>query len=81
MKWMQEKGILKHWILPEQGLNKGASGTHFSHCNTAKNRQTKILSKHAKKAGPCLPEDVQSFPPAEPSHELGGRSAKFKADT
>eukprot|EP00957_Ditylum_brightwellii_P133886 10209503-Ditylum_brightwellii.AAC.1 len=23
MEWMQAKGILKHWILPEQGLNKG----------------------------------------------------------
>eukprot|EP00957_Ditylum_brightwellii_P090941 6925304-Ditylum_brightwellii.AAC.1 len=22
-QWMEEKGILKHWILSEQGLNKG----------------------------------------------------------
>eukprot|EP00957_Ditylum_brightwellii_P059805 4540625-Ditylum_brightwellii.AAC.1 len=23
VNWMREKRILKHWILPEQGLNKG----------------------------------------------------------
>eukprot|EP00957_Ditylum_brightwellii_P158048 12030873-Ditylum_brightwellii.AAC.1 len=22
-QWMEERGILKHWILPKQGLNKG----------------------------------------------------------
>eukprot|EP00957_Ditylum_brightwellii_P113404 8646648-Ditylum_brightwellii.AAC.1 len=24
IEWMQQENILKHWILPEQGLNKGA---------------------------------------------------------
>jgi hypothetical protein len=23
IQWMESKNILKHWILPEQGLNKG----------------------------------------------------------
>ena len=23
MQWMREKGYLKHWVLPEQGLNAG----------------------------------------------------------
>eukprot|EP00957_Ditylum_brightwellii_P138338 10544185-Ditylum_brightwellii.AAC.1 len=56
------------------------SRTRFSYCNTAKYRQTEILSKHARKTGPSLPEVVGSFPPAEPSHGLGGRNAKFEAD-
>eukprot|EP00957_Ditylum_brightwellii_P188544 14353930-Ditylum_brightwellii.AAC.1 len=29
---MEEKGILKHWILPEQGLNKGTNCNRAIHC-------------------------------------------------
>eukprot|EP00957_Ditylum_brightwellii_P039712 3005017-Ditylum_brightwellii.AAC.1 len=31
-QWMEEKGILKHWILPEQGLNKGTNCNRDIHC-------------------------------------------------
>eukprot|EP00957_Ditylum_brightwellii_P192612 14664869-Ditylum_brightwellii.AAC.1 len=33
IQWMESKNILKHWILPEQGLNKGTSNCNQDiHC-------------------------------------------------
>eukprot|EP00957_Ditylum_brightwellii_P096831 7374127-Ditylum_brightwellii.AAC.1 len=90
MHWMQQEGILKHWILPEQGLN---SGTQFantptgnapkfnaldSNCNCDIHRTVLRHVSHTAHLqntnGQFLPSFVGPIVIDQPSLGLGGRS-------
>eukprot|EP00957_Ditylum_brightwellii_P019142 1442783-Ditylum_brightwellii.AAC.1 len=54
LEWMREKSILKHWILPEGGLN---SGTPYAGCPTGNNPDFNTLDCHASRHIHCAVEE------------------------
>eukprot|EP00957_Ditylum_brightwellii_P177910 13551307-Ditylum_brightwellii.AAC.1 len=54
INWMQEKGILKYWILTEQGLNKG---TRFENSPTGNAPKFNALDNNCNRDVHCAVQE------------------------
>eukprot|EP00957_Ditylum_brightwellii_P039705 3004262-Ditylum_brightwellii.AAC.1 len=54
INWIHKKGILKHWILPEQGLKKG---TRFKNSPTSNAPEFNALDSNCNRNVHCAVQE------------------------